>query len=109
MSNSSHTRTMRFHIQLGAPQPVGELFTVVPLLLPHVVERRSLTLEEALEQGLAGVSETGVVSAARVTVKGTLPMLVLEGELLVGGFQNRVVNISVLLEPAKPGRSRSVA
>lgn len=60
------------------------------------------TLEEALAAGEVEVGEhrRGRISRLRLVNRGDQPVLLLDGELLVGARQNRVVNLS-LLAPAR--------
>jgi len=61
-----------------------------------------LTLFEAVESGLASVSEVnpqGSVSDMKVTNDGSLPVFIPDGMTLLGCRQNRLVNISVLVPP----------
>jgi hypothetical protein len=46
------------------------------------------------------VSDQGSVPELRVINRGTLPVLIVDGEELVGAKQNRVVNLSILAPPA---------
>lgn len=58
-----------------------------------------LTLPKALASGLASVrevSEAGLVNALYLVNRASLPILVLDGDILVGAKQNRVVNVSML-------------
>ena len=62
-----------------------------------------LTLDEALAEGLAEVtevSEGGSVPDLRFLNKGDQPVFLLDGEELIGAKQNRVLNLSILA-PAK--------
>jgi len=62
-----------------------------------------LTLAEALEGGLARVeevSEGGSVPELRFNNSGSMPVLIVDGEELVGAKQNRVANLTILA-PAK--------
>jgi hypothetical protein len=62
-----------------------------------------LTLAEALEGGLARVSEvstSGSVPELRFENSAELPVLIIDGEELVGAKQNRVANLTILA-PAK--------
>jgi hypothetical protein len=62
-----------------------------------------MTLNEALALGVARVSEKswgGSVPELRFKNSGDLPVLILDGEELVGAKQNRTVNLTVLA-PAK--------
>ncbi len=61
-------------------------------------------LEEALRAGRTTVSEvgsTGEVGWVRVCHRGTLPLLLLDGEQIVGAMQNRILNASFLVEPGQ--------
>ncbi|MCS7312208.1 MAG: hypothetical protein NZ742_04760 [Acidobacteria bacterium] len=90
--------------QLETPQRADGVLTVFPLTVHYPPKRQSLTLGEALEQGRAKVLESGSVPEVVVDVRGDVAVLVLEGEVLTGGWQNRTVNISLLLEPGKAHR-----
>jgi len=74
--------------------------TVFPLLWPKRQEPPYVLLERAIEQGEAAVEEVdedGDVPNLRVTNNGQRPVLIPEGEILVGAKQNRVVNVTVLV------------
>lgn len=61
-----------------------------------------LTLHEALDRGLVDVEEldeAGSVPECRVRNRSDERLLIFEGEELRGAKQNRVVNLSMLLEP----------
>ena len=88
-------------LKLGEPQVAADFFAVFPLTVAESNGRDYLTLEEARQRGLVSIAETGSVSEIVVTVKGEKPVLVPEGVILVGGWQNRTVNITLLLEPNK--------
>jgi hypothetical protein len=62
-----------------------------------------ITLDEALTRGdfqVAEVSEAGEVPTLQVTNRGVKPVLLVDGEELIGAKQNRIVNLTVLV-PAK--------
>ena len=62
-----------------------------------------LTLAEALEAGLARVSEVsegGSVPELRVANSAGMPVLIVDGEEMVGAKQNRVANLTIMA-PAK--------
>jgi hypothetical protein len=89
--NANHT--------LGAAKAHQGL-TIFPIIQREPRERTYLTLPEALAVegvAIAEVSEAGVVS--RVGIKNSLasPVLLIDGEELVGAKQNRVVNTSILV------------
>jgi hypothetical protein len=60
-----------------------------------------LVLGDALARGAATVTETpsARVPTLRVDNRGKLPVLIVDGEEVVGGLQNRVVNSSLLVPP----------
>jgi len=89
--NANHT--------LGAAT-VHQGLTIFPIIQREPRERIYLTLPEALELegvAIAEVSEAGVVS--RIGIKNALasPVLLIDGEELVGAKQNRVVNTTILV------------
>jgi hypothetical protein len=77
--------------------------TVFPLLGPANPEPDYLLAEEAIAQGKARVTELGgggSVPELRFENDAELPVLLVDGEELVGAKQNRVLNLTVLA-PAK--------
>lgn len=88
-------------IQIGEPLYHRNL-TVFPLFprngskAPYVLPRSAL---EAGVVEIQEVSEGGQVSELLIHNRGTMPVLVPEGEILVGAKQNRVINISILVAP----------
>ncbi len=63
-----------------------------------------LLLEEALAEGSALISEVsseGSVPELRVTNRGARPILLLEGELLEGGKQHRVLRVTLVVSPGE--------
>lgn len=88
------------HVRLGEPVSVRNL-CVVPLLHSTSRDPDYLTLDEALAQGtvlITEVSEGGSVPELKVTNKGSQPVLLLDGEELVGAKQNRVLNLTILVK-----------
>jgi hypothetical protein len=72
--------------------------SVVPLLWESVSEPDWLTLPEAGEAfTIEEVSEAGRVQTLRVTNGGNRPVLLIDGEELIGAKQNRVLNTTVLV------------
>jgi hypothetical protein len=60
-----------------------------------------ICLKEALEKELLEIKEVdqhGAVPTLMAINKGSLPILILDGEELVGGKQNRVLNTTILLK-----------
>ncbi|MFA4016903.1 MAG: hypothetical protein RUDDFDWM_002015 [Candidatus Fervidibacterota bacterium] len=88
-------------LEMKEPQSAKDVFTIFPMVATETKERDYLTLEEALEQNLVFIPESGRVPELTVVVKGEKPVLIMEGEILVGGYQNRTVNISLLLDAGK--------
>lgn len=102
MNTVHDTSTVREAIkalQIGAAQTVRNL-TMVPLLAPREAEPFYLTLDEALANGYARVTEVsdaGTVPELRFVNAGPKPVLLLDGEELVGAKQNRTLNLSILV------------
>jgi hypothetical protein len=87
-------------LSLGHPQFHASL-GVFPLLAPEgdPEEMDYLTLDEALQAGRVHVSETseaGSVPELLLENTGEKPVLLADGEELVGAKQNRVLNLSIL-------------
>ncbi|HOC00934.1 MAG TPA: hypothetical protein PKM43_19565, partial [Verrucomicrobiota bacterium] len=75
-------------------------FVVFPLRGPDAGPAPFLTLDEArLERSLivTEVSETGSVPDLKVSNRSHRPVLLLDGEELVGARQNRVLKATILL------------
>ena len=90
----------------GDPQDDGGL-TVVPLFAGGEPGTGFLTLGEALDAGLIEIGELGDgahVPELQVDNRAPAPVLLLDGEELVGAKQNRVLNATILLKE----RSRTV-
>ncbi len=86
----------------GEPQGYCNL-TLVPLLGPDQTDADYLLLDEALGLELLTVTEVsgaGSVPELRVENKAERPVLILDGEELVGAKQNRVVNTTLLIAAA---------
>jgi hypothetical protein len=87
-------------VQLGEPVNSGRL-TVHPLILAAIDGHKPeyLTLEEALGGGLIDVTESDAETVPEISVtnRAKLPVLLVEGEQLIGAKQNRVLNITILV------------
>jgi hypothetical protein len=71
---------------------------VVPLLAPNLDDPDWLTLEEAGARArVTEVSEAGSVPFLKVANGADHPLLLLDGEELVGAKQNRILNTTVLV------------
>lgn len=86
-------------LQIAQAQHYGNL-TLLPLVETEAIPQPYLTLDEALEQHLARVTElteSGVVPELRFDNLSGQRILLLDGEELVGAKQNRVLNITILV------------
>jgi hypothetical protein len=85
----------------------GEIVTegrlgMIPLLDSTAGEAHYLTLKEAMDRGecsVTEVSDSGSVPHLNVVNSGKTPVLILDGEQLLGAKQNRIVNLSIMLAP----------
>lgn len=87
------------HLEIGEPVSHGSLH-LFPLLGGAFYEEDLSLLEESLQEGtlrVEEVDEDGSVPELRVINGGAWPVLILEGDELVGARQNRTVNSSVLV------------
>lgn len=87
-------------IELGAPQAHRNI-VVFPITAPSYGDAPWLTLGEALEQQLLNVTEVshgGSVPELAVVNRADRPVLLLDGEELIGAKQNRVLNTTILLK-----------
>lgn len=74
---------------------------VLPVFTRHESEVEYMTLTEALKAHLVEISEMnemGTVSELKVHNNVDFPVLILDGEELVGAKQNRIVNTTILLK-----------
>lgn len=96
-------------LEIGDAVRIGGL-TVYPLLGTDEGGLDYLTAPEALGVGLAEVSELDdpAVPSLNVTNLADVPVLFVEGQTLLGGAQNRTMNVSVLA-PAKSQTSIPVS
>jgi hypothetical protein len=87
-------------LELGPIQQHNNL-AVIPLFAPGMEGPEYLTLKQALDARLltiAEVSQGGSVPELKVINQGDLPVLLLDGEELVGAKQNRILNTTILLK-----------
>jgi hypothetical protein len=86
-------------ITVGAPQAFEEV-QVFPLFSSRSESSPLLDLDEALEQGLAEVTEVsdaGTVPQLTVTNRSLQDIIIYDGQQLIGAKQNRTVNITVVV------------
>ena len=94
-----HVKTAVSRLKLGEPTTHGGL-TVFPLTSDFRSKLRYLLLEEGLRKDLVTireVSEGGSVPELKVQNRADLPLLIVDGEELVGAKQNRVANLTMLI------------
>ena len=90
-----------------ARQTLGTVLTsgalsLVPVYADHYTSAAEYrTLTEAISLGEVLVTEQAIaaVNTLRVVNQGALSILILDGEEVVGGLQNRVVNTTLLIPP----------
>ena len=88
-------------IELGKPLFHRNL-TIFPLMSKNGRAPDYLLLEEAIRGKKAEVrevSEAGSIPELLVDNRAPLPILIPEGEILIGAKQNRTVNITILIAP----------
>ena len=99
MRTSVKFRELLGTLTIGQPTHHHNL-TFFPLLWPQAHVPSYMLLSTAIEEGLAvveEVNESGSVPNLAVTNKCKLPLLIPEGEILMGAKQNRVINVTVLV------------
>ena len=85
-------------ILAGEPVTHGAL-ALIPLLAPNLDDPDWLTLEDAGDRGrVTEVSEAGSVPYLKVANGADRPLLLLDGEELVGAKQDRILNTTVLVD-----------
>lgn len=72
--------------------------TLVPIVRDPAPEKRNYVTSTEAGRKLE-VTETGSVPRLRVRNNAAVPVLLPEGEHLMGGYQNRIVTVSILLPP----------
>jgi hypothetical protein len=87
-------------VELGNPTRLGGM-SIFPLLGHGQRGVSYLSASEAIGSGLLQVSEVDrpEVSSLVVNNSSSLPVLLLEGEMLIGMNQNRTMNVTVLCPP----------
>ena len=90
-------------VALGTPSTHRNL-ALTPIFLKDgpLSQIEFMSLEEAIAAGAIQVTEVsaeGHVPELRVRNSGETPVLILDGEELVGAKQNRIVNVTILVPP----------
>ena len=92
-------------VTVGEGKPVGSM-TLFPLSRKGASPLRFKVLAEALQDGSVVVTEKPLASVPELWLANRSDSMVLDGEEMVGGLQNRVVNASFLiLELHQRGRA----
>ncbi|MBN1322342.1 MAG: hypothetical protein JXA87_16045 [Thermoleophilia bacterium] len=90
-------------LKFGAPRAEGPL-CILPLHGTTKVKARYVLLEQAIERGtltITEVSEGGSVPFLHAVNKGPWPVLIFDGEELIGAKQNRIANATILVGVGK--------
>lgn len=85
-------------ITIGSAQKFENL-TIYPIQRTAPESFDFFTLDEALSEGSAEITEigeAGSVPELRFLNKGNKPILLIDGEELIGAKQNRILNLSIL-------------
>lgn len=85
-------------VTIGQPV-IHENLAMFPLLGKDRSTLRYVTLNEALGKGAVEIGEvdsSGTVSELRLVNRGEVPVLLVDGEELVGAKQNRILTVSML-------------
>lgn len=87
-------------LQLGAAQKAGEL-ELWPLLHPAAEAEADLLAPEAIAAGVLQVTEKdgGTVQELTAANRGPRPVILIEGEVLLGAKQNRMVAHTIVIAP----------
>src|SRR5674476_1615851 len=93
-------KMFEIEVEVGDQLEIGGL-SVFPLTSVEKDGPAFLTGPEAFEAGLIEVSELDPpeVPSLAITNLAEVPILLVEGEMLVGGDQNRTMNVTVLCPP----------
>ncbi len=87
-------------LEFGALQKFGEM-TVFPVFSHTAGNIEYITLKEAMGNDLIEITEiddSGAVPELKVLNRADIPVLILDGEELMGAKQNRIVNTTILLK-----------
>ena len=98
-----HVKTTLSALTLGEPATHRGL-TVIPLTSEPEGNLKYILLEDGLDRDLVTireVSEGGSVPELTVENRSALPLLIVDGEELVGAKQNRVANLTMLIPAEK--------
>lgn len=94
------TGDITFDYELLTPQ-VHENMAIIPIKTTPNYKLDMITLKKALELGLAEVKECEQSTVNTLIVKNNAvtPLILIDGEEVIGGDQNRLVNSTILVAP----------
>ncbi len=86
-------------LKLGEPAVSGNLIVYTITADKNLNSLKYLPLPDALAKGTVSIEESDHATVPILTVinNGFLPILILDGEEIIGGLQNRVLNTTVLV------------
>ncbi|MEW5944987.1 MAG: DUF6569 family protein [bacterium] len=64
-------------------------------------EKEIMSLDEGLGSGRAAVMETGEMDRVTIRNAGHAPVLIMDGETVLGGAQNRIMNTTTVVQPGE--------
>ena len=88
------------NLKFGQVQ-VFKNMAIIPMFSKEDSSPQYLTLKEAMDTGVLTITEIdskGAVPELKAINKGKMPVLILDGEEIIGAKQNRVLNTTVLLK-----------
>ena len=92
--------TLSSEIELLDSQ-VHKNMAIIPIRTPKNYKFDIMTLKKGFELGLANVKECekSTVNTLIVENKSSVPLILVDGEEIIGGDQNRIVNATILISP----------
>ena len=94
------TTDLSFDYELLTPQ-VHENMAIIPIKTTPNYKLDTITLKKALELGLGEIKECDQSTVNTLIVKNdaVTPLILIDGEEVIGGDQNRLVNSTILVAP----------
>lgn len=90
----------KLYIDLYTAQKYNNI-TVIPIYTNSSLNKDILTLKKGLSLGLVEISECNPSTVEKILVKNNsiVPLILVDGEEVVGAKQNRIINTTLLLPP----------
>ena len=96
-NNNSNLITATLHnCRIGRPVLVPNLY-VCPILSDINQQPEYISLKQAYKNKLVAIEETETVSTTKIENRSKKPLFIMNGEILEGAKQNRVINDSILI------------